>query len=220
MQKKVLENSFKAAYLEFKEEPMDTNYKNLIVGYVSRLRVKKIIKELKNLHDKSLLDVGCEAGHISLKLMECGAKVVSFDVCLPALKKFKKKLDKINGDVSPFMGITQKIPLKDECMDYVVCSEVIEHVPYLDLAIREMNRVLKIGGKLIITFPNEKLRKKFYPLAKLLGINTNVEEDVTLFSYNLGNIVTKCKQFFNIKKVYSIPKILPFTYFVICIKEK
>lgn len=220
MQKKVLENSFKAAYLEFKEEPMDINYKNLSVGYVSRLRVKKIIEELEDLHGKRVLDVGCEAGYISLRLMERGAKVVAFDVCLPALKKFKKKLEKINRDINPFIGMVQKLPLKDECVDYVVCSEVIEHAPYLDLSISEMSRVLKKGGKLIITFPNEPLRKKFYPLARLLGINTNVEKDVTLFSYTLDDIITKCKQFFEIRKIYSIPKILPFTYFVICSKER
>lgn len=49
MNKKIIEKSFNAAYLEFKEEPMDKNYSNLLVGIISRGRVKRIIKEAGNL---------------------------------------------------------------------------------------------------------------------------------------------------------------------------
>ena len=45
------------------------------------------------------------------------------------------------------------IPVEDGSFDAVLCSEVIEHLPYPDRAIRELSRVLKKGGKLFLTAP-------------------------------------------------------------------
>lgn len=45
------------------------------------------------------------------------------------------------------------IPVKDREFDAVLCSEVLEHIPNPDLAIREFARVMKSGGELILTAP-------------------------------------------------------------------
>lgn len=45
------------------------------------------------------------------------------------------------------------IPVDDESFDVVMCIEVIEHLPNPIEALSELNRVLKPGGKLIITAP-------------------------------------------------------------------
>jgi SAM-dependent methyltransferase len=45
------------------------------------------------------------------------------------------------------------IPLPDECFDAVLCSEVLEHVPDPVLALDELARLLKPGGRLILTAP-------------------------------------------------------------------
>lgn len=50
---------------------------------------------------------------------------------------------------------TTPLPAEDETFDYIMCSEVIEHMeqdPMFMLA--ELNRVLKPGGMLILTTPN------------------------------------------------------------------
>jgi ubiquinone/menaquinone biosynthesis C-methylase UbiE len=47
----------------------------------------------------------------------------------------------------------QQIPFADESFDYVVSSEVIEHVIEPEKAIHEMCRVLKRGGYLALTTP-------------------------------------------------------------------
>jgi SAM-dependent methyltransferase len=46
------------------------------------------------------------------------------------------------------------LPYKTEFFDYVACIEGIEHLENPHLLIREINRVLKVGGKCILSTPN------------------------------------------------------------------
>lgn len=49
------------------------------------------------------------------------------------------------------------IPFKDGTFDTVVCTEVIEHVPQPERLFREVNRVLRPGGILILTAPQAQV---------------------------------------------------------------
>lgn len=219
---KALENSVKAAYKEFEEEPMDDYYNNKLAGYPSRLRVKKIISEISPIKNQTILDVGCEAGYVALQVLKHNPeKLYGIDVCGPALKDFKKKLSKhpLKNKVVLAKAFMHKMPFKDNTFDSVICTEVIEHVPNLDQGFEEMKRVTKKSGKIIITFPNEKLRKLVYPIVKLLGVNTDVEDEVTLFEYNIKNIKQKLSKYFTIKKSYKFPFFFPMTYLIVCEKQ-
>ena len=123
------EDSVKAANLEFNEEPMDENYTNLIAGYPSRLRVKKILQELGDIKGKSVLDGGCEAGYISIKLLEKGANVTAIDIVEPALEKFREKIK--GTDYRPIIikAPIQELPFKTDEFSAALCTEVLEHAP-------------------------------------------------------------------------------------------
>jgi Methylase involved in ubiquinone/menaquinone biosynthesis len=45
------------------------------------------------------------------------------------------------------------IPLEDGSVDYILCTEVLEHVPDPASAMKEFSRLLKSGGKVILTAP-------------------------------------------------------------------
>lgn len=47
----------------------------------------------------------------------------------------------------------KKIPFDDSTFDYIFSSEVLEHVFNIDEIISELNRVLKVNGKILITLP-------------------------------------------------------------------
>jgi len=49
----------------------------------------------------------------------------------------------------------QELSFSDNSFDYVLCNHVIEHVPQDNLAFKELSRILKIGGKAIITIPGD-----------------------------------------------------------------
>jgi ubiquinone/menaquinone biosynthesis C-methylase UbiE len=62
------------------------------------------------------------------------------------------------------------IPEADQSFDVIFCTEVFEHIPDPLLAIKEFNRLLKPGGKLIITAPFNSLTH-FAPYHYSSGFN-------------------------------------------------
>ena len=56
------------------------------------------------------------------------------------------------GQIDHVCDITA-IPVEADAFDGVICTEVLEHVPYPDRVITELARILKPGGVLVITAP-------------------------------------------------------------------
>lgn len=68
-------------------------------------------------------------------------------------------LDSFRGEdenskiVHDFYGDILNLPIENESFDYVLCTEVLEHVFNPIEAIKELSRICKTGGKIIITTP-------------------------------------------------------------------
>ena len=60
--------------------------------------------------------------------------------------------------------LTKGVPLDDNTVDAVYSSHVFEHIPYRDLlhVIKEIRRILKPGGKLLVCVPNAGLYLRAY----------------------------------------------------------
>lgn len=222
MVKKVL-SDIQAAKLMYAIDAMDEYYRRELIGIPSRIRVKNIIHELGNLKNKKILDVGCEAGYISMKLAENGAKVTAVDLIKEPLNKLTEILTikpKIKKRIQIMQADATKLPFPRPIFDYIVAAEVIEHISSLFGFINGAYQALKPGGKLIITFPNEPLREKFYPLLTLLGINCNIEGQVTLKSYNIEFVEKRFSKKFNLVKHYLLPWWCPVTYLMVFSPKK
>lgn len=91
---------------------------------------------------KKALDVGCRDGYWSEKLKSRGYEVVSCDL-----------EPHYPGAVT--LNANQRLPFADNTFDVVWCSEVIEHLidPYFTVA--EFKRILRPGGSLVMTTPNQ-----------------------------------------------------------------
>ena len=108
-------------------------------------RLVKIIQLAEQLNPGSLLDVGCGNGYLLNQLVtKIDAELFGIDVYEMEPENWKyKKAD-----------LTKGIPFEDSSFDLVVFGEVIEHVPDPDYLLEEIWRVLKPGGKIIVTTPN------------------------------------------------------------------
>lgn len=58
---------------------------------------------------------------------------------------------------------SEKIPVSDQYYDAIICTQVFEHIPHPWITIKEMNRILKKGGKVIITVPQSEEMHGTFP---------------------------------------------------------
>lgn len=217
MIKKVLSDR-QAARLMYAIDSMDEYYKRDLLGIPSRIRVKKILQELKNVKGKKVLDVGCEAGFITMKMAERGALVTGVDLIQEPLEKFKQILTtrpKLRKRIKLKLANANKLPFTDHQFDVVIAAEVIEHMSKLTGFVKGAHLALKPTGRLIITFPNEGLREKFYPILTVMGINANIEPQVTIKSYQPEEVVKIFGKKFDLKKHYRLPWWMPITHLMV-----
>jgi SAM-dependent methyltransferase len=105
-------------------------------------RLKKIAK-IANSRKGKVLDIG----YSLLPNPFLRGYIIGVDIFIPKKRpKNYKKL--IKADV------TKKLPFKKDSIDVIVLSGVIEHLENPLKALREMNRVLKKGGILLMETPN------------------------------------------------------------------
>ncbi|MEE8470592.1 MAG: methyltransferase domain-containing protein [Dehalococcoidia bacterium] len=97
-----------------------------------------------------ILDVGCGQGHVLARIGVEDRELHGFDIS-PGLSKIAK--GQVEG--ANFLAAdVLNIPFKSDTFDYLVCTEVIEHIEG-NKAVRECLRVLKPGGTALMTVPNK-----------------------------------------------------------------
>ncbi len=111
--------------------------------YFARLGLYKNIKELSPFISGRVLDVGC--GEKPYKDLFWVDEYIGMDV-------EQSGHDHKNENVDVFYD-GKKFPFKDDSFDSVISNEVLEHVFNPDDHLSEINRVLKIGGKMLLTVP-------------------------------------------------------------------
>ncbi|MCB9769689.1 MAG: methyltransferase domain-containing protein [Candidatus Omnitrophica bacterium] len=120
--------------------------------YDTEKRVRVLFDQLlpEDLSGKRLLDAGSGTGWFSKRATERGARVTSIDIGHQLLKKVGEKCqtDRAANDIC-------RTGLASESFDFIVSSEVIEHVPEPRLSITELNRLLKPGGVIVLSTPNK-----------------------------------------------------------------
>lgn len=103
------------------------------------------------------MDFGCGSGYGTIILADEAAHVVGADASPRAIEFCSEHHAKPNLE---FKKITpnQRLPFDDGAFDVISSFQVIEHVPDVPPYLAELKRVLKPGGKLLITTPNRKYR--------------------------------------------------------------
>jgi len=125
----------------------------------------KIIEDLigEEISGKKLLDVGCGDGVLSYLLAKKGAQVTGIDSSDEAIK-FAKGKNKKHKNINFLTASAYHLPFDNQTFDYIVSSDVIEHLANPEQMLLEMKRVWNSNGKIVITTPI-KLTKE--PLDKM-----------------------------------------------------
>ena len=102
--------------------------------------------------EPTLLDVGCWDGELSAR---CGAalgtkRMLGIEVYeAPAAEAEARGMEVARVDLE-----TGCFPWQDGSVDVVVCNQVLEHLKNIWLPMAEMHRVLRPGGRAILSVPN------------------------------------------------------------------
>jgi SAM-dependent methyltransferase len=104
-----------------------------------------------------VLDLGCGAGRFVAALRDAGADPVGVELAEGALERARRN---VPGAELHALDAGGAIPLEDASVDLVWCSEVLEHVPDTAGLLSEVRRVLRTGGRLLVTTPSHDLPRR------------------------------------------------------------
>lgn len=141
-----------------------------------RTRVALRLMAALRIHD--LLDVGCGDGDVTAEIRSLtGARVTGVDVSEVAVESSKRR-----GLEAYCVNVNDNaLPFDDESFDVVYLAEVIEHLVRPDHALREIRRVLRPGGHLIVSTPNLAcLPNRILLAVGLQPLFSEVSEEVVL----------------------------------------
>jgi len=114
------------------------------------LEEKVTLELIGDVQGQRVLDLGCGTGRYCALLSKRGAAVVGLDPSLGMLEQARRK-------VTPFQhfelhqGTIEEMGFPQEHFDLVLSALTLNHLPDLESPLREAARVLKSGGRMIIS---------------------------------------------------------------------
>ncbi len=96
------------------------------------------------------LDIGCGTGELALRLAHCQWQVFAMDLCEPMLHQALAKLNGERSRVHLTVGDSEHLPFADHTFDLLTCANSFHHYPHQPAVVREMFRVLRPGGRLLL----------------------------------------------------------------------
>ena len=148
---------------------------------------KFLLKKLKDLElkGKKILDIGSGRLILSSFLSHLGSLTTSID--LPEIFKDATVINRAKKHEIDLVGFkilpdgNSSLPFRDKCFSAVLLTEVIEHLNFSSLPLlKDIHRVLKDGGFLILTTPNvHNLENKI----NFFFLNKNIYGDLNKYLY-------------------------------------
>lgn len=156
-----------AEYDEFAADYVAENDASLLNRYYERPAMLELIGEPTG---RSILDAGCGSGALSVELRERGALIAGFDASTAMVEIARQRL----GDDADLRvaDLGQPLPYADAAFDDVVASLVLHYLRDWRAPLAELRRVLRPGGRLILSvnhpfiFPLTVEGATYFPIAE------------------------------------------------------
>lgn len=159
-------DSFAAAYAA-------ENEKNLFNAYYERPEMIRLAGDVTGLR---VLDAGCGAGPLAEALIRKGAVVSGFDLSSAMVDLARERLG-ADADLR-VADLGAPLPYPDNEFDLVVVSLALHYVEDWASALAELRRVIKVGGRLLVSIIHPMVYKIVYPEADYFAL-TRYSEDYT-----------------------------------------
>jgi SAM-dependent methyltransferase len=132
--------------------------------YETSMERNEIVNALNIQPGEVILDLGAGTGRITTALAERGATVIAMDISAKSLELNRDKCSKIkNANVIYLVVDVCHLPLRDEVAHKAVSGQMLEHIQLeaeRHRCIKEMRRVLRNPGRVVLTVYNYSLTKR------------------------------------------------------------
>ena len=180
-------------------------------AFARTLRTEQVLKLLdKYSGGRKLLvaDIGCGPAQYAIPIIERNHTYIGLDNSPDMYKKASKDLEKIS-QISFKEGSIKDLTLDDQSVDAAIVIGVIEYIDKDEESLKELYRVLKHGGFVIVSYPNSKnfihwlrqlLRPLISPILRATIPNSKIAStvyisDIVYRIFNPDNYALKAKSF-------------------------
>ncbi|PIS34962.1 MAG: hypothetical protein COT36_04810 [Parcubacteria group bacterium CG08_land_8_20_14_0_20_38_56] len=143
---------------------------------------------------KRILDIACGAGYGSALLAEKANQVVGLDIDKDSIDYAKSHYSRQN--LKFIMGDAQNFNFPDSFFDAIVSFETIEHLSSPSKFLKELKKVLKPNGILILSSPDREITKEIL-------IDTSYKSPFHLKEFTLKELTSLLSKFFKIESIYG-----------------
>jgi SAM-dependent methyltransferase len=98
---------------------------------------------------RPILDVGCGAGQVVNRLSREKLYAIGIDISASGVK-----IAKVDGSGEFIVASATNLPFRNECFRSIGCLDFLEHTKTPEACLREMARVLRIKGRIMVVSPN------------------------------------------------------------------
>jgi ubiquinone/menaquinone biosynthesis C-methylase UbiE len=127
-----------------------TQWDKMRKGFFSETVREKAFSVVNIQGGKLCADIGAGTGFVTEGIIKKGLRVIAVDQSEEMLTQMSKKFSESNL-IEYRQGIAEDLPIDDDYVDFVFANMYLHHVEEPDVAIKELVRILKPGGKLAIT---------------------------------------------------------------------
>lgn len=193
---------------------------NPIIRYTESKRVQIMLKELGSAG--RALDAGCGEGYVLSKMVSPDA--VGLDISRTAIERASKA-----SDATLVLGDAERMPFSDSYFDAAICSETLEHTVNPRRVVEELSRVVRPGGKIILSTPNEKLINTIKDIVWNLGlfdilfpgVPRKQNEEWHLHSFDLKMLKEVSEGLLAVDRIHAVPFFfLPIRYVLVGTNRK
>lgn len=110
------------------------------------------LHEYADFAGKKVLDVGCGNGYVLSRYAQAGAEVYGVDLTATAIQLCRQRFEYMGLSGTFIEANAEALPFEDNSFDCVSSMGVLHHTPNTARAVKEVWRVLKPGGRLILMF--------------------------------------------------------------------
>ncbi len=174
----------------------DWNYQPLI-GMIQRWRFRLISKLLAGERCERLLEIGYGSGVFMPELARYSTGLYGIDPH-PCNQQVAESLQKHGVVAELHSGSAESLPFPDAHFDCIVSVSALEYIPDIDVACREMVRVLKPGGRLVCVTPG------FSPLVDW-GLRVLTGEKASQYGDRRERLMPALHRYFEQERQLSVP---------------